>query len=206
MLRMKAREGIMATSMKTPATLALAATLLSGMPLILPPRSACPPLSATTWSFSRTSPSRSGAGPERPSRSRSFSTGRRRRPRCGRRHVAGRVRSAQGGRLAAQIDRPRRQGPGDRRQGHPRRRSLAVLGPVQYGNVHGLAPVPDPDALRADNPNMRLFLVPKRTADRPEGDLVAKWEPFRRIPFGHSRPSATISASRSTSGWAFRSG
>ncbi|MGZ5515492.1 MAG: sialate O-acetylesterase, partial [Candidatus Aminicenantales bacterium] len=27
-----------------------------------------------------------------------------------------------------------------------------------------------------DNPNMRLFLVPKRTADRPKDDVVAKWE------------------------------
>ena len=38
-------------------------------------------------------------------------------------------------------------------------------------------PYPAPDALRADNPNMRLFLVPKRTADRPKDDVVAKWEP-----------------------------
>ncbi|MGZ5496793.1 MAG: sialate O-acetylesterase, partial [Candidatus Aminicenantales bacterium] len=37
-------------------------------------------------------------------------------------------------------------------------------------------PYPAPDALRADNPNMRLFLVPKRTADRPKDDVVAKWE------------------------------
>ncbi|MGE5742060.1 MAG: sialate O-acetylesterase, partial [Candidatus Aminicenantes bacterium RBG_16_66_30] len=36
---------------------------------------------------------------------------------------------------------------------------------------------PSPDALRADNPNMRLFLVPKRTADRPMDDVAAKWEP-----------------------------
>ena len=38
-------------------------------------------------------------------------------------------------------------------------------------------PNPAPEVLRADNPNMRLFLVPKRTADRPKDDVVAKWEP-----------------------------
>jgi sialate O-acetylesterase len=38
-------------------------------------------------------------------------------------------------------------------------------------------PDPVPDILRADNPNMRLFLVPKRPADRPMDDVVAKWEP-----------------------------
>jgi sialate O-acetylesterase len=38
-------------------------------------------------------------------------------------------------------------------------------------------PDPAPDILRAVNPNMRLFLVPKRTADRPQEDVVAKWEP-----------------------------
>ena len=38
-------------------------------------------------------------------------------------------------------------------------------------------PYPSPDALRADNPNMRLFFVPKRTADRPQDDVAAKWEP-----------------------------
>jgi len=35
---------------------------------------------------------------------------------------------------------------------------------------------PAPEVLRADNPNMRLFLVPKRTADRPMDDVAAKWE------------------------------
>jgi sialate O-acetylesterase len=38
-------------------------------------------------------------------------------------------------------------------------------------------PYPSPDALRADHPNMRLFFVPKRTADRPQDDVAAKWEP-----------------------------
>ena len=38
-------------------------------------------------------------------------------------------------------------------------------------------PNPAPEVMRADNPNMRLFLVPKRTADRPQDDVVAKWEP-----------------------------
>ena len=38
-------------------------------------------------------------------------------------------------------------------------------------------PNPAPDILRADNPNMRLFLVPKRPADRPLDDVAAKWEP-----------------------------
>ena len=38
-------------------------------------------------------------------------------------------------------------------------------------------PNPVPDILRADNPSMRLFLVPKRTADRPMEDVDAKWEP-----------------------------
>ena len=38
-------------------------------------------------------------------------------------------------------------------------------------------PDPAPDILRAVNPNMRLFLVPKRPADRPQEDVVAKWEP-----------------------------
>ncbi len=38
-------------------------------------------------------------------------------------------------------------------------------------------PYPSPDALRADNPNMRLFFVPKRTADRPQDDVAANWEP-----------------------------
>jgi len=38
-------------------------------------------------------------------------------------------------------------------------------------------PNPAPEIMRADNPNMRLFLVPKRTSDRPLDDVVAKWEP-----------------------------
>jgi sialate O-acetylesterase len=38
-------------------------------------------------------------------------------------------------------------------------------------------PTPSPDVLRADNPNLRLFLVPRRTADAPEDDMAAKWEP-----------------------------
>jgi len=38
-------------------------------------------------------------------------------------------------------------------------------------------PNPSPDILRADNPNLRLFLVPKRPADRPLDDVEAKWEP-----------------------------
>ncbi|MBN2266317.1 MAG: 9-O-acetylesterase, partial [Candidatus Aminicenantes bacterium] len=37
-------------------------------------------------------------------------------------------------------------------------------------------PNPAPEILRADNPNMRLFLVPKRTADRPVDDVAAKWK------------------------------
>lgn len=37
-------------------------------------------------------------------------------------------------------------------------------------------PNPAPEVMRADNPNMRLFLVPKRTADRPKDDVVATWE------------------------------
>jgi sialate O-acetylesterase len=36
---------------------------------------------------------------------------------------------------------------------------------------------PAPDVLRAVNPNMRLFLVPRRTADMPQDDVIAKWEP-----------------------------
>ncbi|MEN6561624.1 MAG: sialate O-acetylesterase [Acidobacteriota bacterium] len=36
---------------------------------------------------------------------------------------------------------------------------------------------PAPEVLRADNPNMRLFFVPKRTAGRPMDDVAAKWEP-----------------------------
>jgi sialate O-acetylesterase len=38
-------------------------------------------------------------------------------------------------------------------------------------------PDPTPDIMRADNPNMRLFLVPKRPADRPQDDVEAKWQP-----------------------------
>lgn len=38
-------------------------------------------------------------------------------------------------------------------------------------------PNPVPDILRADHPAMRLFLVPKRTSDRPKEDVNAKWEP-----------------------------
>jgi sialate O-acetylesterase len=38
-------------------------------------------------------------------------------------------------------------------------------------------PYPAPDVLRAENPNMRLFFVPKRTADSPQEDVIAKWEP-----------------------------
>jgi len=38
-------------------------------------------------------------------------------------------------------------------------------------------PNPVPDIQRADNPNMRLFLVPKRTSDRPQDDVEAKWQP-----------------------------
>jgi sialate O-acetylesterase len=37
--------------------------------------------------------------------------------------------------------------------------------------------IPSPDVIRADNPRMRLFLVPKRTADMPQEDVAAKWEP-----------------------------
>jgi sialate O-acetylesterase len=37
--------------------------------------------------------------------------------------------------------------------------------------------IPSPDVMRAANPNMRLFLVPKRTAGAPQDDVVAKWEP-----------------------------
>ena len=38
-------------------------------------------------------------------------------------------------------------------------------------------PNPAPDILRADNPNMRLFRVPKKTSDRPLDDVEARWEP-----------------------------
>jgi sialate O-acetylesterase len=38
-------------------------------------------------------------------------------------------------------------------------------------------PNPVPDIMRADSPNMRLFLVPKRPADRPMADVEAAWEP-----------------------------
>ncbi len=37
--------------------------------------------------------------------------------------------------------------------------------------------IPSPDVLRAANPRMRLFLVPKRTADTPLEDVEARWEP-----------------------------
>jgi sialate O-acetylesterase len=37
-------------------------------------------------------------------------------------------------------------------------------------------PNPNPEIMRADHPNLRLFLVPKKTADRPKDDVVAKWE------------------------------
>lgn len=41
----------------------------------------------------------------------------------------------------------------------------------------GWLPNPVPQLLRADHPAMRLFLVPKRTADRPRDDVKAGWEP-----------------------------
>jgi len=34
---------------------------------------------------------------------------------------------------------------------------------------------PTPEILRAGHPNLRLFQVPKRTADRPKDDVEAKW-------------------------------
>ena len=34
---------------------------------------------------------------------------------------------------------------------------------------------PTPEILRADHPGIRLFLVPKRTSDRPQDDLKAVW-------------------------------
>jgi len=34
---------------------------------------------------------------------------------------------------------------------------------------------PTPEILRADHPNLRLFLVPKHTSDRPKEDVQAKW-------------------------------
>ena len=37
-------------------------------------------------------------------------------------------------------------------------------------------PDPNPEIMRADHPNLRLFLVPKKTADSPKDDVVAKWE------------------------------
>jgi sialate O-acetylesterase len=37
-------------------------------------------------------------------------------------------------------------------------------------------PYPAPDALRADNPSMRLFKLPQRTSDRPQDDVDAKWD------------------------------
>ncbi len=36
-------------------------------------------------------------------------------------------------------------------------------------------PNPNPEIMRAAHPNLRLFLVPKRTADRPKDDVIAKW-------------------------------
>ncbi len=36
---------------------------------------------------------------------------------------------------------------------------------------------PVPELLRANDPSLRLFLVPKRTSDRPEPDVVAGWTP-----------------------------
>jgi len=36
---------------------------------------------------------------------------------------------------------------------------------------------PTPEILRADHPGIRLFLVPKRPADRPQEDVDAKWAP-----------------------------
>ncbi len=36
---------------------------------------------------------------------------------------------------------------------------------------------PTPEILRADYPHIRLFLVPKHTADRPKDDVDAKWSP-----------------------------
>ena len=38
-------------------------------------------------------------------------------------------------------------------------------------------PNPAPDIMRADNPSMRLFRVPKKTSDRPLDDVEARWEP-----------------------------
>ena len=38
-------------------------------------------------------------------------------------------------------------------------------------------PNPTPEIMRADHPNLRLFLVPKKTADRPKDDVNAKWAP-----------------------------
>lgn len=45
---------------------------------------------------------------------------------------------------------------------------------------------PTPEILRADHPGIRLFLVPKRTADSPLDDVVAKWavcQPESAAPF-----------------------
>jgi sialate O-acetylesterase len=45
---------------------------------------------------------------------------------------------------------------------------------------------PTPEILRADHPEMRLFLVPRWTADRPQDDVVAKWtvcSPESAAPF-----------------------
>ena len=38
-------------------------------------------------------------------------------------------------------------------------------------------PNPNPEIMRAAHPNLRLFLVPKKTADRPKDDVIAKWAP-----------------------------
>ena len=45
---------------------------------------------------------------------------------------------------------------------------------------------PTPEILRADHPGIRLFLVPKRTSDRPQDDLKAVWtacSPETAAPF-----------------------
>ncbi|MGA2533260.1 MAG: sialate O-acetylesterase [Candidatus Aminicenantales bacterium] len=38
-------------------------------------------------------------------------------------------------------------------------------------------PNPNPEIMRADHPNLRLFLIPKKTADRPKDDVETKWAP-----------------------------
>jgi sialate O-acetylesterase len=45
---------------------------------------------------------------------------------------------------------------------------------------------PIPEILRAENPGIRLFLVPRRTADRPQEDVEAQWKlctPESAAPF-----------------------